>query len=308
MNPMPTPLRWVVREGDGATVGQVVMRTVGDREAIPEGRVFLGRVRVTDPSRPVAVGDVVTIGPPSEAAESVRILADEGGVVAADKPCGMPTIPDQRGASHCLLAVLAKTLGCAVRTLHPTSRLDRDVSGVVLFARTEEAGARLKRARAAGEYFRRYVAIAARVPLEPRGEWSAPIGRARDPKKRAVYGRDALDATTCYETIAVAKGYALLALEPASGRTHQLRVHAAHAGSPLLGDRAYGGATRLVLDSGEVWALQRVALHAARVVVPGASNRSLDVRSPVPAELRQWWAVLGGKEDDWEAAVTRPLC
>jgi 23S rRNA pseudouridine1911/1915/1917 synthase len=308
---MGREVRWVVRPGDGATLGEVLARAFGESSAIREGRVFVGRVRATDPDAPVALGDIVTVGTAREPGGSVRILAVEDGVVAADKPAGMPTIPDQGGSSHSLLFVLAKTLGCPPRELHPTSRLDREVSGVVLFARTPAAAARLAEARASGAYFRRYVAVATRVPARSGsgkpGEWTAPIGRASNPKKRAAFGRDATYATTFYETVATAGTSALLVLEPVTGRTHQLRVHAAHAAAPLLGDRDYGGATRVVLPSGRVVGIRRVALHAARVRVEWPKAAAFEVRSPVPSELRELWTELGGNDAAWDAAIDAPV-
>jgi RluA family pseudouridine synthase len=239
----------------------------------------------------------------------VRVLADDDGIVAADKPAGVPTIPDQGGSAHSLLALLAETLACDASDLHPTSRLDREVSGVVLFARSREAADRLTKARAAGKYFRRYVAMVAREPEPPRGEWNVPIGRDKDPKKRAPFGRDAVDAASRYQVVARAGGRALLALEPVTGRTHQLRVHAAHARSPLVGDRDYGGEPRVILDSGRVLGVRRIALHAGLVSVPRSSGGALVVRSDVPAELKELWVALGGRDDDWNLALeASPLC
>jgi 23S rRNA pseudouridine1911/1915/1917 synthase len=298
-------VRWVVRAGDGPTLGDVVRRAGGDAAAVREGRVFVGRRRADDETFPLDEGQVVTLGARREVAGPVRILADEDGVVAADKPAGMPTIPDQGGAAHSLLALLAEMLGCPAGGLHPTSRLDRDVSGVVLFARSREAAHRLTKARAAGSYFRRYVGFVARAPDPPRGEWNAAIGRGKDPKRRAPFGRDAVHATSVYEVVASVAGGVLLVLEPVTGRTHQLRVHAAHAGVPLLGDRAYGGERRVVLASGRVVGLHRIALHAGRVVVPRASGGTLDLRAAVPSELRDLWSAMGGKDDALDRAIDR---
>jgi 23S rRNA pseudouridine1911/1915/1917 synthase len=299
-------VRWVVRAGDGPTLGDVLRRAGGDATAIREGRVFVGRVRADEEAAPVDEGQVVILAARRDVEDGVRILANEDGVVAAEKRSGIPTIPDQGGSAHSLVALLAKTLGCRVEELHPTSRLDREVSGIVLFARTREAALRLTEARAAGSYFRRYVAIACRAPDPNRGEWSAPIGRDKHPKMRAAFGRHATHATSLYEVIAGADGRALLALEPVTGRTHQLRVHAAHAGAPLLGDQAYGGEPRVVLTSGRVVGLRRIALHAALVVVPRATGGTLEVRSCVPAELKQLWSALGGQDDAWGRAIDGP--
>jgi 23S rRNA pseudouridine1911/1915/1917 synthase len=306
MDPRAREVRWVVRAGDGPTLGDVVRRAGGDTAAVREGRVFVGRTRAHDEALALEEGQVVTLAAPRDAGVEVRVLADEDGIVAVDKPAGVPTIPDQSGSAHSLLARAAKTLRCSATDLHPTSRLDREVSGVVLFARSREAADRLAKARAAGTYFRRYVAIAGEAPTPARGEWNAPVGRDRDPKKRAAFGRDAASAVSMYRVVAVAAGRALLALEPVTGRTHQLRVHAAHAGAALLGDRAYGGEARVVLGSGQVVGVRRIALHAGLVVVPRRSRGRLEVRSSVPPELKELWCSMGGGDDAWQIAVEGP--
>jgi RluA family pseudouridine synthase len=315
-----TMIRWVVRAGDGATVGAVVAQAGGDAAAVREGRVFVGRFRATDEAAPVEIGDDVTFTEASRAVEraepALRVLLDEEGLVAVDKPAGIPTVPDRAGASHSLLAVLAKTLRCSSAELHATSRLDRDVSGVVVFARTDEAARRLLAARAAGRYVRRYVAIVgigagigsgAPGPNElSEGEWDAPIGRAKDPRHRAVSGRNAIEARTRYAVVARVEKRSLLALEPVTGRTHQLRVHAADAHMPILGDRTYGGDTRVTLPSGRVLRLDRIALHAGRIHVPRRSGDSMELRAEVPASLREIWTALGGEEGAWAAALDGP--
>jgi 23S rRNA pseudouridine1911/1915/1917 synthase len=296
-------VRWVVRTGDGDTVGDIARQAGADEAAIREGRVFVGRVRVRDPDTPVAPGHVVRVSRNREPTPSVRLLADEDGLVAVDKPAGIPTIPDHGGSAHSLLAALATTLGCDAESLHPTSRLDRDVSGVVVFAKTREARERLATARKEGSYSRRYAAIACKAPEPVRGAWDVPIGRAKDPRKRLAFGRDATDARSLYEVVARAGRFALLALEPVTGRTHQLRVHAAHANAALLGDRDYGGENRAVLPSGRVLAVRRIALHAGRVIVPLGSGGALEVRSDAPDELRELWRALGGADEAWSTAL-----
>ena len=288
---------WVVGAGDGATVEAIVARAGGDERAIAQGRVFIGRRRAR-PHDAVAVGDQVRVVAPSEAAPAVRVIAFERGVLAVDKPAGIPTIPDERSSAGSLLDLAAREASIAREALHPTSRLDRNVSGVVVFATTPAARERLQNARESAHYFRRYVALAARAPAPREGEWNAPIGRARDPKKRAANGRDAVPALTRYRLVAEVAGAALLALDPLTGRTHQIRVHAAHAGAPLLGDRDYGGPRSLVLPSGEVIALERIALHCARVRVD-----DLELSSPIPELLRGWWTALGGDESEWHSAL-----
>jgi 23S rRNA pseudouridine1911/1915/1917 synthase len=292
----------VVREGDGATVGAVLARAGCEDSAVSEGRVFIGRRRARSASDVVNVGDLVEVAPKADVAPPAVVIADDDGLVAADKPAGLPTIPDH-GGSGSLLATVATAIGVAQSSLHATSRLDRDVSGVVVFARTEEARGRLRAARDEGTYQRRYVAIAAHAPTPLRGDWDAPIGRAKDPRRRAVLGRDSAPCLTHYEVVARASEWALLSLEPVTGRTHQLRVHAAHAGAPLLGDRVYGGPPRATLTGGKVLSFDRIALHAAYVRVPRGDGGVMVLRAAVPASLRAFWVQGGGDDDDWERAI-----
>ena len=285
-------------------------RAGSDDHAVGEGRVFLGPRRVRTGDERVRVGDVLTMAPPlpGEGAPA-RLLVHAGDLVAADKPAGIPTIADHAGAAHALVTAVARALGIDASRIHPTSRLDRDVSGVVIFALSRAAAERLVRARAAGTYERRYAAIATRAPVPEAGEWNAPIGRGRNPRLREARGRDAIAATTRYRATARAPaGAAMLAVAPITGRTHQIRVHAADAGAPLLGDRSYGGPTRLTLPSGRVLQPGRIALHCARVVVPGAQGEGDFVAlSAQPPELSTLWSALGGGADAWEGAVSCAL-
>jgi 23S rRNA-/tRNA-specific pseudouridylate synthase len=293
---------------DKIALGDALERAGADDRALEEGRVFIGRRRAHLLTETVEPGEFVEIADPREVAPSVPILLRASDLVAVDKPAGMPTIADHGGAAHALAAVAAKTLGLDASRLHATSRLDRGVSGVVVFALTKCAAERLSRARAEGRYERRYLAMASRAPTPEAGTWAAPIGRARDPRLRVARGRDPAPAETRYRSCAQTdSGVALLAVGPKTGRTHQIRVHAAHAGTPLLGDRDYGGPARVTLATGRVLELRRVALHAARVVVPGEDGAPLVARSAVPSQLQDLWSALGGDAAAWELAATCAL-
>ncbi len=302
-------MRWTVRPGDGSTVREVLARAGADADAVRDGRVFVGRTRVRSDEERVEVGDELSIAPRQESTGGdVTVLAKEGDLIAVAKPAGIPTIPDHGGASHSLVARVAKTLGLEAVRVHPTSRLDRDVSGVVVFALSKAAGERLMEARALGRYERRYLALAKQAPAPARGTWDSPIGRGKDPKLRVVNGRDAVPATTRYAVTAVAPaGVAMLAVSPQTGRTHQIRVHASNAGAPLLGDRAYGGPTRLTLPTGRVIEPGRIALHAARVVVPRPGGEPLVLLAPLPPELASLWSALGGEPAAWEVSLACDL-
>ena len=290
---------WIVRPGDGETVADIVRRAGVDTSAIAQGRVFVGRRRVKSSGERVEAGDQVRIGAeaPKVAPEGdVAILFLEDDLVAVAKPAGIPTVPDHRASSHALVEVVARKIGKPVAALRITSRLDRDVSGAVVFALGEEAERRLKEARARGAYARRYVAMAATPEGEEASEglWQSPI----DDKPSETY----------FRRVARAHGgrVSMLAVDPVTGRTHQIRMHASRAGSPLLGDREYGGPAKLTLPNGRLVELSRIALHAARVVVPGRAGRSLVAEAEVPPELARVWSDLGGEADAWHAAVSSP--
>jgi 23S rRNA-/tRNA-specific pseudouridylate synthase len=302
-------MRWTVRPGDGHTVREVLSRAGADDDAVSDGRVFVGPRRVRGADEEVRAGDVVSVAA-RVASEGplVTLLWNAGDFVAAEKPAGIPTIPDHAGSSHALLHGVARVLGVEPSGLHATSRLDRDVSGVVVFTLTKGAAERLARARAEGAYERRYVAVVARAPEPHDGTWDVPIGRARDPRLRMASGRDPVDARTRYQVVGrTPRGEAMLAVAPLTGRTHQIRVHSAHAGAPLLGDRAYGGPSRVTLATGRVLEPGRIALHAARVVVPGRDGSPVLVTSPIPTELRSLWSALGGDPAAWEVATSCAL-
>ncbi len=293
---------------DGTTVGEVVLRAGGGPRAIAEGRVFVGKIRAKRADEKVSVGDRVEIAGASIERATVEILFRGEGIVVIDKPTGISTIPDHGGSSESAIALTAKMTDTKISDLHPTSRLDREVSGVVIFARTKQAAEALLDARGRGEYVRRYVAIAADVACLDFGIWDAAIGRARDPKLRAAFAanetkHDAKASRTQYRVVARAGKFALLALSPETGRTHQIRVHASHAGAAILGDRSYGGATRVALPSGKIVQTSRICLHCATVKIK-KSAKFTTFSAPIPDELRALWSALGGDVEAWDTAVS----
>jgi 23S rRNA-/tRNA-specific pseudouridylate synthase len=243
--------------------------------------------------------------PPREAERDLVVLGERDGIVAVHKPAEASSVADHHGTSGSLAAALVRHFGPVARSFEPSSRLDVGVSGVVLYATQPASRAWLARARAEGLYRRHYVAIALRAPVPDRGTWSWPIGRARDPRLRAVFGKDPKPAETQYALVAVSPAdAAMLAVEPQTGRTHQIRVHASHASAPLWGDVAYGGPSRIVSPSGAVSAVRRVALHAAWVKVPTRpGGRPWCVQAPIGADLEEIWAALGGQPSAWKKAA-----
>lgn len=225
----------------------------------------------------------------------VRVLHRDADFLVLDKPSGLPTTRPDSGTS---LVAVAYELDPDAPRLHPSSRLDVEVTGVVTFARTERATAHLLAMRGQGRYARCYVALVARAPVPASGSWQHAIGvDPRDRTLRRVVQDGAAGskpALTDYRVLWERPGCTALCFTPHTGRTHQLRVHTAHAGSPIYGDRAYGGALRLVLPDGSVVAARRTLLHCARVVIPALEGTEpLVFEADVPEDMQSFARAAG---------------
>ncbi len=233
-----------------------------------------------------------------------EVVYEDADLLVVVKPSGLATTAPDGG--DCLTERLESARNAK---LHPSSRLDAPVTGLVTFAKTKRAEASLRQARAEGRYGRGYLGLASAMPEPPEGEWNAAIGiHPRDPRLRAALAPDAKGprvqhAKTTYRLRQVQGGAAALWLTPHTGRTHQLRVHAAHAGAPLLGDTRYGGPKRLVLADGRVVAARRVMLHCAWLRLPTLEGGELVLRAPVLPDMSALWHALGG---DLEALRPAP--
>jgi len=121
-----------------------------------------------------------------------------------------------------------------------------------------------------------------------------------------VDGARAVPARTRYAVLSEAEGLTLVAAEPQTGRTHQIRVHMAHVGAPLVGDHRYGDTKPWVSRSGAVVRLDRIGLHAAWVEVPLPDGTLWRIDAPIPTALQELWSRAGGAESAWNLAL-RPL-
>ena len=191
--------------------------------------------------------------------------------LAVHKPSGIPTTaPASAKVTSLVDRVRTEILGDETITPHPLSRLDVEVTGIVLFALSTRARGRAIEAREKGKYARRYVAITSATPSPGEGTWNWTIGvDPRDRTKRvAASGIDPVAATTHYAVLETAAPLALVQLDLETGRTHQIRVHAAKAGCAIVGDRSYGGPRHVTRDDGSVITARRVMLHARAVKIP----------------------------------------
>lgn len=233
---------------------------------------------------------------------AITVLDRRRGCVAVDKPAGLPTEPEDAFESS-VLDELAVTLDVARSTLHAATRLDVGVSGIVLVALNAQARKWMAPESGARLWKRGYFAIAAPAPAKSEGQWNAPIGTGRK-RQRAVSGAKAQPASTRYRVVEKTRNSsaAFVVLRPLTGRTHQLRVHAASSGSPLIGDRRYGGLARLTAPDGGVTALDRIALHASWTEIRDGET-VWRVEAPFPQKLYTWWRLLEGSESALPHAI-----
>lgn len=280
-------MHWAVGLDDGRRVGDVVRR-MREHGAPETGRVFVNgrRASLDDLVEP---GDRVELYPQRDAVDpaAVNILAQRDGIVLAHKPAGMPTETTRLGEESVLTALIAMLSGGTVRA---ATRLDVQVSGIVVCTLGRDARRRLEKWREHGQLLRTYIGIASGTLDADAGSWDWPLGKLRDRAGRhrvAVEAKDAKHALTRFEVEGRGNDALRLRLNPETGRMHQLRAHASIAGVPLFGDRLYGGPRQTVSASGEVVPIPRIALHAHIVETP-----SLRAESPVPHELEQLWGSL----------------
>ena len=266
------------------------------RRALDAGGVFLDGRRCRVAGRLLRKGQRVVVHleeggrtpGPAEALPPERLLYADAHLVAVDKPAGTPaqaTLTTDRGT---LPERVAALVGTEVTVVH---RLDRETSGVTVLARTREAAAALSAAFRDGEPEKTYLALCARAPEPPEGRLDAPLGK--DPGRPGLRRVDPRGdpAATRYRTLRASRLAALVEARPETGRTHQIRVHLAHLGAPLLGDARYGGPRRI----GET-AIPRVMLHAARLEILHPVTRVRMVfEAPVPADLAEAERVLLGQ-------------
>jgi 23S rRNA pseudouridine1911/1915/1917 synthase len=258
------------------------------RKLIDEGRVTVAGQRAK-PSLRLEAGQRVTVEvpPPVDAvavAEDIAldILYEDADMLVVNKPAGMTVHPSPGHTSKTLVnAILAhcRDLSGIGGVLRPgiVHRLDRDTSGVIVVAKDDAAHNALAKQLKERSVEKTYVALVEGTPTPAEGVIDAPI--ARDPRNRQrmaiVDGGRA--SVTAYKLIERFAGMSMVEARPKTGRTHQIRVHLAAIGHPIIGDRIYGKPSPLVA---------RQFLHARRIVFahPRTGER-VEFEAPLPRDL-----------------------
>ena len=211
----------------------------------------------------------------------LRIAYEDEHLLVVDKPAGLAVHPGAGRQTGTLVhALLGRSAGGEEDRPGIVHRLDRDTSGLLVVARTEEAYRRLQSLVRRHRLEREYLALVHGRPRSRTGRIEAAIGRDRsEPTRQSLDTDTPREAVTHFEVVELLPEYALLRVRLETGRTHQIRVHLAAIDLPVVGDRVYG-----VPGLG----LERQFLHAARLAFPHPlTGEQVETESPLPADLAE---------------------
>lgn len=202
-----------------------------------------------------------------------RVLFLDGEAMVIDKPAGLPVDPPRRGGISLENHLDSLTFGFR-RWPMAVHRLDQDTSGCLLLSRNPKAHARLQQAFEAGRVEKRYLAVLEGIPAGSQGEIDLPLGKVstRADGWRMTGNPGGKSARTAWRLLRVDGDRSLVEFRPATGRTHQIRVHASEGlGAAVVGDPIYGRTDP-----------HGMLLHAATLVVPREGKPPIEARAPIP--------------------------
>jgi len=288
----------------GADISPPLSRSQAKR-LIEEGLILLNGRRVkasfTVRAGDMAAGDFPEPEPLSAEPEAIplAVLYEDEDILVLDKPAGLVVHPSTTGSSGTLVNALlhhCQDLPGIKGVIRPgiVHRLDKDTSGVMVVAKTEGALAELGRQFKEREVEKTYLAIVHGMFREQAGTIEAAIGRhPTERKKMSIHSRSGRGAVTQWGLLEAFPGHSLLEIRPQTGRTHQIRVHLASVGHPVLGDALYGrkgrpGAIADLVLRDVVKKLNRQALHAHRLTFTHPrTGEKITFISPVPPDMEE---------------------
>jgi 23S rRNA pseudouridine1911/1915/1917 synthase len=260
---------------------------------IAEGVVSVDRTRAARASMHVREGAAVeiTLPAPLRVRERPRpeplpldIVYEDDALLAVNKPAGMVVHPSFRNRSGTLLnGVLWHVRDRKAVRPGLVSRLDKDTSGVVLVALSPGVHARVQGDARAGRVIKEYLAIVRGTPRPSEGRIVLPLRRDPADRRRVIADSSGgAPSETRYSVVRTGMTYSLMRCQLVTGRTHQIRVHLASNGWPIVGDRRYGAPHPLI---------QRQALHAWRITLPHPDSRQLlEIETPLPGDMQRVWS------------------
>lgn len=232
----------------------------------------------------VKAGDVLKVTLFEERSENIvpndipiNILYEDEDILAVFKPSDMPTHPSIKHFEGTLANAVMHYYRDIPFTFRAVTRLDRDTSGVVIIAKNAVSQDKLSRQLATGEFQKEYVALCVGVPSERSGIIDAAIKREKEGIIKRCISEEGKRAVSEYEVLKENSGMSLIRLIPHTGRTHQLRLHLSHIGTPIYADFLYGEDI-----SGE-----RIRLHCRKVkFIHPFSGEEMEIVAPVPDDMK----------------------
>jgi 23S rRNA pseudouridine1911/1915/1917 synthase len=295
----------VPEEAVGMRLDRFLAEPLGSRSQA-QSMIDAGKVLVDGRARPkrhlVSAGELVTVQEAEPGPEATTetapfaVVYEDQYLLVVDKPAGVVVHPARGHRSGTLSQALAASGAGGGEPWRAgiVHRLDRDTSGLLVVAKSDDVHRALKALLAQRRLRREYLALVSGHPPARAGTIDAPIGRdRRDRVLMSIDTDDPRESRTHFELERVLPSSALLRVVLETGRTHQIRVHLAAIGHPVCGDQQYG--TR-----GE-YGLERQFLHAARLAFPHpVSGADVDVRSELPEDLRRALQAASGPASDDE--------
>ncbi len=231
----------------------------------------------------VASGDVLKITLPQANSDNIVpndiplcVLYEDEDILVVNKPANMPTHPSIGHYEGTLANGVMHYFRDRAFTFRAVTRLDRDTSGVVLIAKHIVSADKLSKSLISGELTKEYMAVCVGVPSPSKGTIDAPIRREAEGIIKRCIKEDGKPSLTEYEVIEEKGGLSLVKLHPKTGRTHQLRLHLSHIGTPILGDFLYGEEI-----SGE-----RTRLHCHTLCFPHPfTGKAMKITAPLPEDM-----------------------
>ena len=209
----------------------------------------------------------------------LSILYEDEDLLAVNKPVGMVVHPSHGHYCDSLANAVTSYYhqkGVSV-TVRSVGRLDKDTSGIVVFAKNQVAAARLATQRDNGQFQKEYLALVASVPVPTFSTIRANICKDDTSLSKMKTAEHGMQAVTHYQVIQSFQEYSAVSLHLETGRTHQIRVHMSSIGHPLLGDSLYGGSQKFI---------QRTALHALRCRFDQPfSKKRIELEAPIPQDM-----------------------
>ena len=258
--------------------------------------VRVNGLAISRPAHKLKAGDEVAVDVPAPRPSTVEaeqipltVVYEDADLLVIDKPAGMVVHPAPGHSGGTLVnALLAHVPGIELDMgdeARPgiVHRLDKDTSGLIVAAKRRSAHEALSSQMAARTMLKEYIAVVVGTPRPPQGLVDAPIARDPRDRQRMAVVASGRHARTHYSVEDVLQGYSLVRITLDTGRTHQIRVHMASIGHPVLGDPVYG--KRTLKDAARV-ALRRQFLHAHRLgfTLP-SSGEWREFVSPLPEDL-----------------------